>query len=34
MTATLLALPGLWVGFAFAAACLAASLWLRPRGRI
>lgn len=33
MTATVLALPGLWAGIAFAAACLAGSLWLRPRDR-
>jgi hypothetical protein len=34
MTATVLALPGVWAGLAFAAACVAASLWLHPRGRI
>jgi hypothetical protein len=33
MTAAFLTLPGLWAGLAFAAACLGASLWLRPRGR-
>jgi hypothetical protein len=34
MIATVLALPGLWAGLAFAAACVAASLWLRPSRRI
>jgi hypothetical protein len=34
MIVTVLALPGLWAGLAFAAACVAGSLWLRPRGRI
>ena len=34
MIATLLALPGLWAGFVFAAICVAASIWLRPNRRI
>jgi len=34
MTATVLALPGLWAGLVFAAACLAGSLWLRPAARL
>jgi hypothetical protein len=34
MVATLLALPGLWAGLAFAVACVAASVWLRPSRRI
>ena len=33
MTTAVLARPGLWAGLTFAAACLAASLWLRPGGR-
>ena len=34
MTAAVFALPGLWAGLTFAAACLAASVWLRPSGRV
>jgi hypothetical protein len=34
MIAAVLALPGFWAGLTFAAACLAASVWLRPRNRI
>lgn len=33
MIAAVLALPGLWTGLAFAVACVAASVWLRPSGR-
>jgi hypothetical protein len=30
--AAVFALPGLWAGLTFAVACVAASVWLRPRG--
>jgi hypothetical protein len=34
MTAAVLALPGLWAGLTFAAACVAGSVWLRPAERV